>query len=95
MTTEEKLKRIQGRETLYEVAGMASDGTVILVMYSGKSMHRIAMGVHKRGERLMKTLGTDYIILSKEERRIPGCVWLTGRTQREAICEGELPYVKP
>lgn len=93
MDTAQKLARLQNRRTLYEIAGMLPDGRTVLVMYSGKSLAQVAGGMRSRYDRLAPVMGESIWIAKDVESRGPGCVWITGRTQREAIMEGELPYV--
>ena len=91
--TEERLARLRNRGTLYEIAGMTCDGRTVLVMYSGTSLTRIAHGVRKRYDRLTPILGERIYIARDAEAHGPGCVWITRRTEREAILGGELHYI--
>jgi hypothetical protein len=100
MSKTEQLARIQNRHTAYEVAAV-KDGQRILILYTiHKSRHGLLSACRKYGEDVVKVLGireTDMLIPAK--RAADGftlgawSVRFTGRTQREAIIEGELPFV--
>jgi hypothetical protein len=95
----EKLEAIKGRITSYEVVIEHPDGRRYLLRYlvspSRYGIIKDAMRFH--GERILKLIGDDNTFDAshwKQGIRIGGwIVRLTGRTRREAIIEGELPYI--
>ena len=97
MTQSEKLERIALYRTAYEL--IATDGTQrVLVCYcESKSRQTIFKVARKHGEKLVKLCSSETIHFAK--RSSDGATigaWtirFSGRTQREAIMEGELPFI--
>lgn len=98
-----KLDRIQGYRTLYEMAVIRADGAKALVCYtSPPSRRHMWDAICKRSDKILAFTGTaqngermGFLGKAKEVRIGNGAIIrLTGRTQRDAIIEGELPYVK-
>lgn len=93
MTIEQKLQRIQGRGTAYELAVTNGD-TSYLVQYTRRGRPAIVASVFKVGEALAELTGSEEFDLVKGGARVG--TWnirFTGRTQREAIIAGELTFV--
>lgn len=98
MTTTEKLARLKLYATRYEI--VMSNGTEsILIGYGGRSRNLIRrmMSEDHRVQKIIAKTGTDRIVYGK--RAIDGMSmgdWTirpSGRTQREAITRGELPFI--
>jgi hypothetical protein len=97
-----KLDRIQGRRTLYEMAVIRADGAKALVCYTSPPSRRFMWDVIcKRSDKILAFSGAAqngermaFLGKAKEVKIGNGAIIrLTGRTQRDAIIEGELPYV--
>jgi len=93
-----KLARLTNRPTCYELAVKHSDGRAFLVGYcQSKSRQAIFNMARKVGPQLVKLTGTEKITFAEKARNgaVMGewkIVW-TGRTQRNAYCEGELVFI--
>jgi hypothetical protein len=105
-TKEEKLAALYNRHTLYEVAAVNSvTGDKVLVMYSARSRTRMVQCLLKdvRDGKTRLDLLAERTNTPPDDWRyskppvVAECgdwhVQLTGRTQREAIIEGELPSI--
>lgn len=92
MTKEDKLEALRYRQTKYE---LAVDGK-ILAGYTRQSKMGILNMLRKNGESWAKRLNAnDMITFNKNGREATigqYNVKFTGRTQRDAIIEGELPW---
>jgi hypothetical protein len=98
-TTQQRLARLSNRVTLYET--VATYGTqTVLVVYCGKNKTRffraIAENDQERAKKLVELTGAERITVGKGT--VLGTIgeWtikFTGRTQRDAIVEGEHPYL--
>ena len=91
----EQLRRIQNYATKYEVALELADGRRFLVLYTGrKSLKGLVAAVRQRAEDILATAGlpnTATYRMAKGTIIIEtATVRFTGRTQRDAICEGRL-----
>ncbi len=97
----EKLIRLQNYRTHYEAVVVHHNGEKRLLAYSGrKPRHGLLAAAQQRGAAVIAFLGlseTDQMSWLKDELVL--CVtgnvirW-SGRTQRDAIMEGELPYIR-
>ena len=98
MTVQEQLARLHRRATKYEVILVHRDHPSILVLYTGrKSKQGLLDALRRHGEHVVKLIGLS------EECRVQGRSqelhfdngWIckfSGRTQREAIVNGERPF---
>jgi hypothetical protein len=97
--TAERLERLRNRATLYELA-MTRGEECILVAYSRlkgrRDIFNLVTADHRVGPIMART-GADHIEFAR--RTADGATmgeWairFTGRTEREAIIAGELPYI--
>ena len=98
MTLTEKLARLQNRSTRYELAVKHPDGRAYLVTYAqSRTRHIIMVAVNNAGTELVKLTGSKDITFAKKAKAGATIgewkiVW-TGRTQRQAYCEGELTFI--
>lgn len=90
---------MHNRPTRYELAAKHADGRAYLICYCcGKGRRDVLAAVREpaRASRLVHLAGSDDITFGKrvaDGARFGGWVInFTGRTQREAIIAGELPY---
>ena len=100
MTKEQKLARIHNRATAYEVVAVRGDEQILIGYTTQHSRSGLLGMCRKNGERVIARL-----MLSTDSMLVPGKkasdgfalgdwqVRFSGRTQREAIIEGELPWV--
>lgn len=92
-----RLNRLKYGRTRYELVAAHPDGRRILVGYTSKGRRGLAAMVHKVGNELAAFCGDPYITYSP--RVADGATigdWrinFSGRTQRDCILEGELPFV--
>lgn len=96
-TAEQRLANLKHHATLYELA--ITDGTTMyLVCYSDRKGRSGILGCIRnkgRGERVVALTGSETLTFAK--RAADGATlgrWtinFTGRTERQAIAEGELP----
>ena len=93
-----RLARCRNRRTLYELAVKHADGRAVLLGYcdrhSRNMLYRVAC---KHGPKLAALTGAESLTFGAKSRDGAtigdwSIVW-TGRTQRDAIMEGELPYI--
>ena len=104
MKTAEKtrqLERLRNRSTAYEL--VLSNGTErFLLRYCGRSMPCQRKAIWGIGLEMIKRLGLDpdtqRMSWNPKNKMwtLDGTAWtakLSGRTQREAICAGELPFI--
>ena len=93
-----KLTRLQNGPTRYEVV-MSFAGTDMLVAYTPrKSNAGLVSAVQKQGATIVKIAGLPddvRMTVSKGIMSIGSAVTVkfSGRTQRDAYCNGELPFV--
>lgn len=99
MTTQEKLQRIQNRTTQYELIAIKGE-TRILIGYCAKTRPGLLGMCRKNGQAVVDLCcptGAENLMFGK--KAAAGATigeWVvrfTGRTQRDAILEGELPFV--
>ena len=94
-----QLERIHNRRTMYECAGRLPDGRLVLLMYCRKSFTGMRDALLDRWDEYIKAHWPKGIMVDSKAWRIgadaieAGGAALTGRTQRDAILEGELPFV--
>lgn len=98
-----KLSRIKGRATLYEVALVRADGTKVLLAYTNRtSKEGIMSAISQRALAVIAFIGHGLIDMRMYPKRgtkdiaMDGgaTVTLTGRTQRDAIIDGELDSIR-
>lgn len=92
MTTTEKLERLRNRGTKYELTA----NETILVGYCSHGKMNILKMLQKNGEAWAKRISDkDLIVFDKAGKSAkigPFQIQFSGRTQREAIYAGELPW---
>ena len=98
-TLEARLERLKNYRTRYELVAEHPDGRRVLVRYTSRDNRRGLYGALTQDcEGICAFFGTDAITFGK--RSADGATmgeWrlrFTGRTQREAILAGELPFYK-
>jgi hypothetical protein len=94
MTTQQKLERLRNRQTKYELVASHPDGRRLLIRYTSRTgRNGLYDALAQDAERLCRVLGADDITWGK--RSADGGTmgeWVlrfSGRTQREAIIDGE------
>ena len=98
MTPQEYLNKIHGRPTLYELAAIKGEQSILVAYCGNRTRRMILRACRERAEALVALTGDKSIGFSR--RAAEGATmgeWsirFTGRTQRDAISAGELPYVK-
>ncbi len=95
---QERLSRIRNRRTLYELVVSHPDGRRVLLGYADRhSRNMLLRMARKHGQRLADLTGEEQLTFAKFSRdgaRIgEWSIKWTSRTQREAIIEGELPFI--
>jgi len=101
MTITEKLEAIRHYATRYEVALSCSDGRRMLVCYTPrKSRAGLLDAIQSRGRTILAHLPdlpddarTTYAAATGFSLGDGARVHFTGRTQRDSICNGELPFI--
>ena len=95
--TQRRLERLKYRATLYELV-MERAGEKYLVLYSGQSRDNLLSAVRKHGTIFAKITGSSIITFGKRASDAATSgdwrIYFSGRTEREAITEGELPFIK-
>ena len=96
MTTEEKLARLKNRHTRYEIVLTNGTDTNYLVLYTAQhSQSGLRAAVRQRYDAILVITGGEAPFAAKRSDVFKGrerrC-FFSGRTQREAIIEGELPF---
>ena len=95
MTTEEKLARLKNRNTRYEIVLTNGTDTKFLVLYTAQhSQSGLRAAVRQRYDAIL-VLGGEAPFAAKRSDVFNGNEWrcfFSGRTQREAIIEGEHPF---
>lgn len=97
--TRTRLEKMVGRRTLYELAAIKGDRRVLVAYCSGRGRRQLWAAITdiRRIDHVIRLTGAREAVFAKAA--IGGAtlgeweVRFTGRTQREAIIEGELPYV--
>lgn len=99
MTTQEKLQRIHGYTTRYELAAVKGDRRILIGYIVRRSQQGMRDACRKYGPQLVdvcQVSGNQILIYNRFTRLIKLGDWaikLTGRTQRAAIIDGELPFI--
>lgn len=103
MTRLDRLERLRNHSTKYEVVAETSSqyGKRYLIAYtSRRSRHGLLKACQSKGEAIIKAFGiTDNDQFIPSPKAADGFrigVWqfrFSGRTQREAIMQGELPWI--
>lgn len=100
-STIEKLERIQNYATRYEVALSLADGRKLLVCYTPrKNRSGLLSALQDRGKAILAHLpdlsddaALTYAASTGFDLGDGHRVHFTGRTQRDAICSGELDFI--
>jgi hypothetical protein len=96
MTTEEKLARLKNRNTRYEIILTNGTDAKYLVLYTAQhSQSGLYAAVRQRYAAILVITGGELPFAAKRSDIFHGREWrcfFSGRTQREAIIEGELPF---
>lgn len=90
---ERKLARLKNYRTRYEVAMVNGTDRRLVVYMSDRSFTRLLSAVREKLEAVKVVAGAD---VWAENRKLSAGDWrieFTGRTQREAILNGELPFI--
>jgi len=98
MTKTEKLARLKNYATRYEIAAKGPQGETVLVMYGNKSRRSILDGLLQNDYHRLSLLAAATHTEPESWKVNPDksitcegwSIGPTGRTQREAVCEGEL-----
>lgn len=100
LTTQQKLESIHNRATRYELAAIMGERRVLIAYTGRRSRHGLLEACRKRGPQVVAlTCPSGEELLNFDKKASNGATigqWairFTGRTQRDAIMEGELPYV--
>jgi len=97
MTKTQQLERLRHYATRYELVAVKGDRTVLVTYTSQKSRDGIYSSAQHRGEALAKLTGTETITFAKKAKdgaEMNGWkINFSGRTQRDAICNGEHPFI--
>lgn len=99
MTTQEKLQRIHGYVTRYELAAVKGEHRILIGYIVRTSRQGMLDACRKYGSQLVDVLQVHPEQLLVFNRTIQAfelgdwSIRLTGRTQRTAIIEGELPFI--
>lgn len=97
LTKEQKLARIARYSTRYELAAVRGDQKVLVCYSASRSRQTILSLCRQWAARLTALTGSETIGFAKkaEDGAAMGAwkIRFTGRTQREAIIEGELPFI--
>jgi hypothetical protein len=96
MTTEDKLARLKNRNTRYEIVLTNGTDTKFLVLYTAQhSQSGLRAAVRQRYDAILVLTGGEAPFAAKRSDVFNGNEWrcfFSGRTQREAIIEGEHPF---
>lgn len=98
-TTAEKLARLHNRATLYELTMSRGDEHFLIAYASnkGRTMLWKCVTSDQRVHQIIAKTGTEAITFAKRagDGATMGAwaIRFTGRTQRDAISQGELPYI--
>ena len=99
-TTAERLARLRNRATCYEIAAIQGERRILIAYAAMHSRHGLLKACQNRGQMIIAALGIgESDLLMPAKRAAEGftvgawSIRFTGRTERDAIQEGELPYV--
>jgi len=108
MLTEQQMAKLEAeryRATKYEVVIQRTGGEKQLLVYTAnKSVQSLRSIIHARGEAILRaydlpsSAAMTYNGLAATPRFLIGGdveIYVSGRTKREAITEGELPFYLP
>lgn len=99
MTTEtvQRLNRLRNDATLYELIAVAPDGRQVLAGYCGRTVRRMVSMLHQNATAWMRLTGAARVdAVPKMPKTLTLGEWtfrFSGRTEREAIMHGELPWI--
>ena len=100
MSKTERLELLRNRLTGYEITASNGDRKILIAYSGAKSRHGLLRACQARGEKIIKALEiSDDAMFLPAARAADGFKigdWafrFSGRTERDAIMEGELPYV--
>lgn len=97
--TSEKLGRLRNRPTLYELAMVRGDEKILVAYVQRKGRRDLwkAITNPKRIRKIVAKAGTEEITFRKKAgdggQMGEWSLRFTGRTERDAVAEGELPYI--
>ena len=96
MTTTEKLECLKNRGTRYELTCTVPDGRTCLAGYTRRSKIGILTMLRKNGEawaaRIPENARIEFEKNGQSVKIGPFHIRFSGRTQRDAICGGELQW---
>ncbi len=96
MTTATRLERLKYYSTIYELAA-EKNGERVLIAYAPKGRSSLLRACRNRSAAVVALTGSTSIDFAKRAQDGANAngwtLRFTGRTQREAIIEGELPYI--
>ena len=101
LTKQEKLERLRFGPTRYEIEMVSPSGAKYLVAYTPRRSFRgllDAVRERERGRAILRLLNFPDDATAERDRASlrfsdGTIIRFSGRTQRDAICGGELPYV--
>lgn len=104
MTTQEKLQRLQGGLTRYELIAERGEQRVLIAYCMRMGRHTILTACQKHGQALIDYMGIsdkDLLVFLRPAKlgahigpaSNPWSIRFSGRTQRDAISGGELPFI--
>lgn len=98
MTKEEKLAHLHGRLTRYELTGTNGTRTILICYSVRRGRHTLLEALRQHGAIVLALVGRDANFAwerpaSRGARLGEWTFRFSGRTQREAIIEGEHPFV--
>lgn len=93
--TQARLERLRNYETLYELV-MERGGDKYLVIYCAQGRYHIIRAIRRHGAKIVQMTGVDTIDSTAHGATAVMGDWqfyFSGRTEREAIRAGELPFI--
>lgn len=95
-TKEQKLEDLYRRSTKYELVATSPDGQRVLAGYCSHGKNNILSMLRRNGEQWADRISADAVVTFAKDGRSaqigPWEVSFSGRTQRESIILGELPF---
>ena len=96
-STTTKLLALRNRGTSYELVVSKGDTTLLVCYVARNSFKGVLDAVFSRSEALVNATGATEIEWDRSARTISTDngwdIRLSGRTQRDAVCNGELSYI--
>ena len=96
MTKGEKLESLRNRPTKYELIAVSPENQPVLAGYCSHGKNNILSMLRKNGEQWASRIKADDMVTFAKDGRSAQLgqwkVYFSGRTQREAIILGELPW---